>query len=209
VVTTLMLNFIIMFVGEWLVSGPLEAPQAVYPATAVVPVSYQLRSIGPNGLIPIGFIIVVVVAVAIWILTEFTREGWRERMIGLNPGVALRQGINLGRQRTIALAVGGALAGIGGAAELLGDQFRVGYNFSPGWGFDAIVIALLARANALAVIPFALYFGFLRNGSLVLQQDLQVSPDLVLVMGGAPIVLVAAIIGYRAARRWVAQPTDA
>jgi general nucleoside transport system permease protein len=203
VVTTLMLNFIVLFVSEYLVSGPLEPAHAVYPATATVPLDYQLKAIGANSLIPVGFVIAVVVAVAVWVLTEFTRTGWRQRLLGLNPGVALRQGIRLGRERTIALAAGGALAGLGGVAELLGDQFRVGYNFSPGWGFDAIVIALLARANALAVIPFALYFGFLRNGSLSLQQNLHVSPDLVLVMGGAPIILVAAIIGFRTSRRWV------
>lgn len=203
VVTTLMLNFIVLYVVEYLVSGPLEPSNAVYPATATVPLGYQLKAFGPNALVPVGFVIAVVVAVLLWVLTEFTRPGWRQRLIGRSPGVALRQGVKLGRERAIALAVGGALAGIGGAAELLGDQYRVSYNFSPGWGFDAIVIALLARANALAVVPFALYFGFLRNGSLALQQDLQVSPDLVLVMGGAPIILVAAIIGWRESRRWV------
>jgi simple sugar transport system permease protein len=206
VVTTLMLNFIVAFVAEYLVSGPLEAPNAVYPATANVPLGYQLGAIGPNALIPDGFILAVVVGIVVWVLTEFTRMGWRHRLIGLNPNVALRQGIKLGRERTVALALGGALAGMGGVAELLGNQYRVGYNFSPGWGFDAIVIALLARANALAVVPFALYFGFLRNGALVLQQDLQVSPDLVLVMGGAPVILIAAIMGFRSSRRWVAKP---
>jgi ABC-type uncharacterized transport system permease subunit len=206
VVTTLMLNFIVLFIAEYLVSGPLEAPNAIYPATATVAMGYQLGAIGPNALVPDGFIVAVVVAIGVWLLTEFTRVGWRHRLLGLNPNVALRQGIALGRERTIALALGGALAGMGGVAELLGNQYRVSYNFSPGWGFDAIVIALLARANALAVVPFALYFGFLRNGALALQLDLQVSPDLVLVMGGAPIILVAAIIGYRGSRRWVAQP---
>jgi simple sugar transport system permease protein len=206
VVTTLMLSFIIALLVQYLVSGPLEAPDAVYPATELIPLGYQLDSYGANGLIPGGFIVALVMAIAVWGFMEFTRVGWRERLIGLNPRVAARQGIDVGREGTIALALGGALAGLGGAAELLGNQFRVGFAFSPGWGFDAIVIALLARANALAVVPFALYFGFLRNGALVLQQDLQVSPDLVLAMGGAPVILVAAIIGYRAYRRFIAQP---
>jgi ABC-type uncharacterized transport system permease subunit len=206
VVTTLMLSFIIVLFAQYLVSGPLQVPDAVYPATELVPLGYQLDSYGANNLIPGGFIIAVVVAIGVWVFMEFTSIGWRQRLIGLNPRVALRQGINVGREGTIALGLGGALAGLGGAAELLGNQFRVGFAFSPGWGFDAIVIALLARANALAVIPFALYFGFLRNGALVLQQDLQVSPDLVLAMGGAPVILVAAITGYRAYRRFIAQP---
>jgi simple sugar transport system permease protein len=209
VVTTLMLSFIITLFAQYLVSGPLQAPNAVYPATSVIPFDYQLEAYGPNGLLPLGFVIAVFVAIVAWIFTEFTRIGWRERMIGLDRRVALRQGINVGREGTIALGLGGALAGLGGAVELLGNQFRVGYAFSPGWGFDAIVIALLARSNALAVIPFALYFGFLRNGALVMQQDLQISPDLVLVMGGAPVILVAAIIGYRSYRRFITQPAEA
>jgi general nucleoside transport system permease protein len=206
VVTTLMLSFIILLLAQYLVSGPLEVENAVYPATDIVPFGYRLTGAGPDQLIRTGFVIAVVVAVGVWLLTQFTRLGWRQQMIGLNPRVAARQGISVGREGTIALAIGGALAGLGGAVELLGNQLRVGFVFSPGWGFDAIVIALLARGNALAVIPFALYFGFLRNGALVLQQELQVSPDLVLAMGGAPVILVAAIIGYRAYRRFVAEP---
>jgi simple sugar transport system permease protein len=209
VVTTLMLSFIIVLLGQYLVSGPLQPAEAVYPATELVPLDFRLKVYGTDGMLPGGFIVAVLAAVLVWIYMEFTRAGWRQRMMGLDPRVALRQGINVGREGTVALALGGALAGMGGAAELLGNQFRVGYAFSPGWGFDAIVIALLARANAIAVIPFALYFGFLRNGAIVMQQDLQVSPDLVLAMGGAPVILVAAIIGYRAYRRYVDQPAEA
>ena len=206
VVTTLMLSFIVLLLAQYLVSGPLEVENAVYPATDIVPFGYRLTGTGPDMLIRSGFVIAVIVAVGIWLLTQFTRMGWRQQIIGLNPRVAARQGISVGREGTIALALGGALAGLGGATELLGNQLRVGYVFSPGWGFDAIVIALLARGNALAVIPFALYFGFLRNGALVLQQELQVSPDLVLAMGGAPVILVAAIIGYRAYKRFTQEP---
>jgi len=206
IVTTLMLSFIIVQLSQYLVAGPLEAENAVYPATDVVDSRYFLDSIGPDNLLPVGFIVAVVVAIGMWLLTDFTRLGWRQRVMGLNPSVASRQGVSIGREAIVALAIGGALAGMGGAAEVLGNQHRVGYVFSPGWGWDAIVIALLARGNALAVIPFALYFGFLRNGALVLQQDLQVSPDLVLAMGGAPVILVAAIIGYRAHRRFASEP---
>jgi simple sugar transport system permease protein len=126
--------------------------------------------------------------------------------VGLNRLVAARQGISVSREWIVALAIGGAIAGLGGASEALGNQLQVGYSFSPGWGWDAVSIALLARGNALAVVPFALYFAFLRNGALVLQQDLQVSSDLILAMGGAPVMLVASIIGYRSYRRFIADP---
>jgi ABC-type uncharacterized transport system permease subunit len=206
IVTTIMLGFIIILVNQYLVSGPLQGKDAVYATSGTVPSGFRLGSLGPDALIPVGFVVAIAAAIAVWLLAEFTRRGWRQRLIGLNPRVAVRQAIRIRTEWVIALTLGGALAGLGGAAEVLGNQLRVGLVFSPGWGWDAIAIALLARGNALAVVPFALYFGFLRNGALVLQQDLQVSPDLVLAMGGAPVILVAAIIGYRAYRRFVTEP---
>jgi ABC-type uncharacterized transport system permease subunit len=206
IVVTLMLSFIFILLAQYLVSGPMLAEGAVYATTDIVPLDFRLAGLGPDNLVPVGFIIAVLAAVVTWIFTEFSRTGWRQRMIGLNARVAERQGYDIGREGIVALTLGGALAGAGGAAELLGNQLRVGVAFSPGWGFDAIVIALLARANALAVIPFALYFGFLRNGALSLQQNLEVPPDLVLVMGGAPVILLAAILGYRAYIRFTGNP---
>ena len=201
IVTTLMLSFIVLLFSQWLVSGPLQTANAVYPTTDTVPLGAQLGSIGLNIPVPLGFVVAVVIAILVWLGTEFTRFGWRQRLMGLNVRVAERQGVRLGRETIIVLALGGALAGVGGGAEVLGNQLRVGYVFSPGWGFDALIIALLARGSALGVIPFALYFGFLRNGALVLQQELQVSPDLVFVMGGVPVILVAAVLGWRSYKR--------
>ncbi len=206
IVTTIMLNFIVTFFVQYLVRGPFLGKGAVYPTTDIVPTAFRLSQFGPSALIPIGFVVALVIAVAVWMVMEFTRLGWRERLVGLNPLVSARQGISVPREWIVALAIGGGLAGVGGAAEALGNQRQVGYSFSPGWGWDAISIALLARGNALAVVPFALYFAFLRNGALVLQQDLQVSSDLILAMGGAPVMLVASIIGFRAYRRFIADP---
>jgi ABC-type uncharacterized transport system permease subunit len=206
IVTTIMLSFLAIFLVQYLTRGPLQAPGAVYPTTAEVPVGYRLDALGPGGLLPVGFIVAVVTVVAVMALTTLTRMGWRQRLIGLNPALAARRGVRVGLEQVVVLGLGGAIAGLGGAAEVMGNQLRVGLNFSPGWGFDAVAIALLARGNPIAVLPFAMYFGFLRNGSNVLQSDLEVSPDLVLVMGALPVIFVAAIVGYQAYRRAVAKP---
>ena len=206
IVTTIMLNFIVTFLVQYLVRGPFEGANAVYPTTDLVPAGIRLGRYGPSSLIPMGYVVAVFVALVVWAVMEFTRLGWRQRLVGLNRLVAARQGISVPREWMVALAIGGAVAGLGGACEALGNQLQVGYSFSPGWGWDSISIALLARGNALAVVPFALYFAFLRNGALVLQQDLQVSSDLILAMGGAPVMLVASIIGYRSYRRFTAEP---
>jgi ABC-type uncharacterized transport system permease subunit len=206
IVTTIMLSFLAIFLVQYLTRGPLQAPGAVYPTTADVPTGYRLDALGSNGLLPVGFIVAIVAVAAVTALTALTKRGWRQRLIGMNPALAARQGIRVGWEQVVVLGLGGAVAGLGGATEALGNQFRVGLNFSPGWGFDAVAIALLARGNPIAVLPFAMYFGFLRNGANVLQTDLEVSPDLVLVMGAVPVIFVAAIVGYRAYKRAVAEP---
>jgi ABC-type uncharacterized transport system permease subunit len=206
IVTTIMLSFLAIFLVQYLTRGPLQAPGAVYPTTAGVPPGYRMDALGANGILPVGFIVAILTVAAVSALTALTRRGWRQRLIGLNPALAARQGVRVGWEQALVLGLGGAVAGLGGASEALGNQLRVGLNFSPGWGFDAVAIALLARGNPLAVLPFAMYFGFLRNGANVLQTDLQVSPDLVLVMGAVPVIFVAAIVGYRAYKRAVAEP---
>src|SRR6185436_11763336 len=87
------------------------------------------------------------------VLVHFTRAGWRLRLAGTNPSMAARQGVSVRKVHFYALTAGGALAGLGGGVEALGTQYKIGENFSPGWGFDAIAIAVLARGNMLAVVP--------------------------------------------------------
>ncbi|MGH3992519.1 MAG: ABC transporter permease subunit, partial [Pseudonocardiaceae bacterium] len=137
--------------------------------------------------------------VAWWM--HYTRAGWRYRLLGLNPRLAQRKGIDVRWNRFTALAAGGALAGLGGGAEVIGNQLHVGFGFSPGWGFDAVAIALLARGNILAVVPVALFFAFLRNGAGLLQSELEVPGTVVTMLGGAPVMVVAAIVGWRHYRR--------
>ena len=97
----------------------------------------------------------------------------------------------------------GAWPGWGGVVELLGNQYRIGAHFSPGWGFTAIAVALLARGKMLPVVPFALYFGFLQNGEVRLQAILGIPGNLVLILVAAPVIIVAAVYGFRAYRRTV------
>jgi simple sugar transport system permease protein len=208
VVTTIMLNFILLYLVQYLTAGPLHDPTLNYSATPQVLSGYQLDKYGASGVLPLGFIIACVAAVIGWWATEHTRFGWRQRLVGLGSDLASRQGVAVGREQFVALLIGGGLAGIGGAAELLGNQLRLGADFSPGWGFDAVAIALLARGNLLAVIPFALFFAVLTNGASTLEIQLNVSGTLVLVLAGAPVLVVAAILGYRAHKQQIAVAPD-
>ena len=202
IVTTIMLNFIVVFSITFLLRGSLKDPDLPYAASRAVTDGFRLgRFYGDD--IPYGIFVAAVVAAAAAYLAEYTRLGWRLGLLGQSDAVAVRQGVNLARSRTVALALGGGLAGLGGAVELLGNQYRIGAHFSPGWGFTSIAVALLARGKMLPVVPFALYFGFLQNGEVRLQAILGIPGNLVLILVAAPVIIVAAVYGFRAYRRTV------
>lgn len=202
IVTTIMLNFIAFFSLTFLLRGGLKDPDLPYAASRAVHDGFRLGRFAGDD-IPYGiFVAGVVVAAAVY-LADYTRLGWRLGLVGQSEVVAVRGGINLVRTRTVAMALGGGLAGLGGVVELLGNQYRVGAHFSPGWGFTAIAVALLARGKMLPVVPFALYFGFLQNGEVRLQAILGIPGNLVLILVAAPVIIVAAVYGFRAYRRTV------
>ncbi len=202
IVTTIMLNFIVVFAITFLLRGSLKDPDLPYAASRAVPDGFRLgRFYGDD--IPYGIFIAAVVVAAAAYVADYTRLGWRLGLLGQSDAVAVRQGVNVTRSRTVAMALGGGLAGVGGAVELLGNQYRIGAHFSPGWGFTAIAVALLARGKMLPVVPFALYFGFLQNGEVRLQAILGIPGNLVLILVAAPVIIVAAVYGFRAYRRTV------
>ena len=201
IVTTIMLNFIaILFVQYW-IAGPFRAPDLSFAASPDVDPGFALAHFGRVARIPASVLIALALAGAVGWLMHRSRVGWRLRVLGLSPALAARQGVSPAWGAFGALTLGGALAGVGGGAEALGNQLHVGFGFSPGWGFDAVAVALLARGNVFAVVPVALFFAFLRNGAGLLQSELDVPGTVVITLGGAPVIVVAAIVGWRAYHR--------
>ena len=102
------------------------------------------------------------------VLTGF---GFRLRAAGLAPLAARFAGISPDRQGVAVLALAGVLAGLAGAFEVMGVTGRLYQGLSPGYGYTAIAVALLARLHPLAVIPSALFFGVLEAGSGAMQRE--------------------------------------
>jgi general nucleoside transport system permease protein len=201
IITTIMLNFVAALFVQYWVDGPFKDPLLTYNSSPQIEPGYGLVHLGTEAQIPTSIFVALAVAGIVGCAVHFTRAGWRMHVAGANPELAARRGISVPRIYLYAMLFGGALAGLGGGAEVVGNQLRVGDNFSPGWGFDAIAIAVLARGNMIAVVPFALLYGFLRNGAGVLETNLGVPGSLVEVLAGAPIIIVAAVIGYRSYRQ--------
>jgi general nucleoside transport system permease protein len=197
IITTIMLNFVALLFVQYWISGPFQAENASYATSPLINRDFELVRFGGTDRLPSSLWVALLAAVVLAIVVHWSRVGWRMTLAGTNPGLAARQGISVRLVQLCTLAAGGALAGLGGGAEALGNQYKIGESFSPGWGFDAIAIAVLARGNMLAVVPYALFFAFLRNGSGPLQTDLGVPPGIVTMLAGAPVIVVAALQGMR------------
>jgi ABC-type uncharacterized transport system permease subunit len=197
IISTIMLNMLALLVVQYLVSGPLKGKGLQYAASGQAPTNMWLGNVGIGAvMIPVGFVIAVILVVLISAYTYYSGWGWRQRLVGISGELAARQRLKVTSMQAYSLALSGGMAGLAGVLELLGNQHRVGYTFSPGWGFDGLAIALLAQGRFPAVFPLALYFGALHNGSQSLQSELGLSGNFVLLLVGLPVVVAAALIGY-------------
>lgn len=200
IVTTIMINFLALYLVEYLVSGPLRDRTAAYSTSKPISDGFRILAFGGPANVPLGFVIAVIVTLAIWYASISTRTGAKLDLIGANSVFAQRQGVNLRVFRAGALLIGGAFAGMGGGLELLGNQYRIGQDFSPGWGFTAIAVAVLARGNLLGVLGVALYFAALRNGSQAVGAGLGIPGGIVFILQAAPVIVLAAVMGVRGIR---------
>lgn len=194
VITTLLLNYVAIQIVLWAVSGPMKASGATFPRSDDLPDSVLLPPLIPGTQAHMGIIFgIVLTLVFAWVLRNSV-FGYRMRALQGGTGTPLYAGFRVERLTIAVLAVSGAAAGLAGAAEILGVQHHLVNGFSPGYGFDALAVALLSRGNPLAVIPTALFFGILRSGANAMQRATGIPSSMVFVIQGIAVLLV--ISGY-------------
>ncbi len=197
VISTIMLNFVALYVVGWLVRGPLQEPSKFYPQSTPLPASLQLPTVLDGTRLHVGVLLAIVLAIGAWWWLRTTAGGFRLRAVGMNPSAAAVSGrINVARVSMYAFLTSGALAGLAGAVEVTGVSYAL-YDHSPGYGYTAIAVALLARLNPLGVLGTALLFGALQAGGNAMQRDAGVPIALVNVVEAVLILLVIAADRYR------------
>jgi simple sugar transport system permease protein len=203
VISTIMLNFIALEGVAYLVHGPLQEPLHVYPQTPTLPPGLHLAKLVPGSRLHIGFGLAVAACVIAWWMIRETASGFRLRAAGANPFAAASAGrINVSAVTTRAFLVSGAVAGLAGAIEVTGVTYALYENISPGYGYTAIAVALLANLNPLAVIASGAFFGALEAGAAGMQRDAGV-PSVVVSAVEAAIILAVLAVGA-ARTRWPA-----
>lgn len=197
IVTTIMLNYIAIIATGWLVTGPMIEGAGKYPQTAKIFESAMLPRFFPPTRLHLGFIIALLVCVGLYILLFKTSAGYAIRAVGINADAARYAGINVRKNILLAMAISGGAAGLAGGVEIAGVAFRLYQQISPGFGFDAIAVALLASNNPLGVIFSGILFGALRSGSEMMQITAKIPSVLVSAMQGLVILAVVAFGVYR------------
>jgi simple sugar transport system permease protein len=172
VITTIMLNWIALWVGSYLVGfgGPLQGPVSSVPSTADVSNSAKLPVFwGDPELqgLHIGLFIVLGALIVFWIVLNRTTLGFEVRAVGYNAEAARYSGISVPRSYFLAMAISGAFAGLGGAMDLLGWEFHLELDVvqSSQIGFFGIAVALLGRNSAVGIFFASLLFGALLTGT--------------------------------------------
>ena len=198
VISTLLLSFIAVWLLYWCVqseallrqpmSNASTLPESLeIPDVTKLPLLASTTSIGLH----IGLPLTLALGIAVAVMLKRTRFGMHLRAVGFNPIAARRAGMPITGTIVGALALAGAFGGLAGALMLQGDQYSLKAGFSSGYGFDGLVVGLLARGSVTGVFAAALLFGFLRSGGINMEMVAQVPSAIVLIVQGIVIVSLA------------------
>jgi len=191
-IASLLMAYIALALMNHLVEGPLRDPKSLNkPSTAPLPESFRLGEI-PGLDVHWGLAAGIVGCIVCWILIERTSWGFAARIVGGNVRAAEIQGLPVGRLLAGWTALAGAFAGIAGMIEVSAVHGSANASLAAGYGYTGILIAFLARHNALAIIPVAtLLAGFEASSGLV-QRRMDLPDATVLVLQGFVFVAILA-----------------
>jgi simple sugar transport system permease protein len=194
VITTLLMNFVALHLTGWVVHGPLQEARGVFPQTDAIAAAARLPMLVPVTRLHAGFALALVLAGVLWLFLARTRAGFRLRAVGASPRAAAAAG-RIGVDRVVlgALLASGAIAGLAGGVEVSGVTFSLYEGLSPGHGYTAIAVALLAGLHPLGVVATALFFGALEGGAGAMQREAGVPAAWVGAMEALAILSVLAV----------------
>ncbi|MDH5233588.1 MAG: ABC transporter permease [Gemmatimonadota bacterium] len=193
VISTIMLNFVALALLSWVVRGPLQEPSGIYPQSAAFPEASHWPFLIPGQRLHLGFLLGAALALGAWFLLARSAAGFRVRVVGAGARAAVSAGgVDAQRTITTVFLLSGACAGLAGASEVGGVTWALYEGLSPGYGYTAIAVALLARLDPRWVVLSAVFFGALDAGAAAMQRDAGVPSVVGQVVVAAVVLLVLA-----------------
>ena len=206
VITTIMFNFLASTLMAYLLvnmlrpAGDMQAESAAFPPSAAVPSMQALLGAAgiasPTTPLNLSFALALLCAAALWVFVWRTRTGFEIRTVGQSPQAAVYGGISPARVTVLCMALSGALAGGVAVNEIMGVQNRLLLDFTSGYGFVGIAVALMGRGHPLGVVLASLLFGALYQGGAELAFDEpKVTRDMIVVVQGFVVFFAGALEG--------------
>ena len=199
VITTIMFNFLAASLMVWLLAGPLMQTGQQSPQTPILPETAHIAKFSEvfgmaKSPLNFSFFIALLSLVAFWVLIWKTRLGYEIRATGKNPDAAKYAGINVPRVIMITMIISGAFAGMMATNEIMGVHNRAILNFTNGFGFTGIAVALMGRNHPFGIFLAALLFGVLFQGGVELDFEFQtITREMVLLIQGMVILFSGAL----------------
>lgn len=202
VITSIMLNSVAVLYVRWMVNSQdpliLRDASASVPRTAHIPSDTRLPEvIATDPPMHLGFFIAIGLCALVWFILKRTTFGFQVRTVGTNANAARYAGMGVNRVIVAVMAISGGFAGLAGAAEVTGTTGYLSPGVFAGIGFDAIAIALLARANPYGIILTSILWGSMLSGAGLMQQDSGLSIDAVRIVQALVLLFVAADVIVR------------
>jgi simple sugar transport system permease protein len=210
ILSTVMMNAIAVQLMNFLLRGPMIDPAQAelaskIPQTARLLDAFRLPRWAPTRL-HLGFFIAIILAFLVYILLWRTTLGYRIRAVGQNPHASRYAGINVKRHIVMALLLSGAFAGLAGAIQVYGVNYRMitdgsASGFTGSAGFNGIVAALFGQLHPIGTIPASVFFGALLVGANKMQRVVQVPAALITALNGLVVVFVVSSEYWRRKRQ--------
>lgn len=189
----ILLNYIALLFMSYLFAGPLM--EANIPQTAAVEQADRLARILPPTRVHLGIVIALVTLIFVYYFLYYTSGGFRLRVVGSNPIAARVNGLPIKRMTILSFLASGAIAGLGGAVEILGVSYRLMGGFGVGFGFDGVAIALIGQLNPIGTGFVAYLFAVLRVGANTMQVGAGIPSAIVDVVQAIIIIFAVAATG--------------
>lgn len=204
VVTTLLLNFIVLLFVSAMLDGAMKDPMAMgWPQSVALQDALQLDKLLERSRVHTGLVAAVALAVALWALLKYTTLGFQIRAVGANPRAARFAGMPVGWTTVKVALLSGALAGLAGAVEVAGRTGYVTLDMSPGYGYSGIVIAMLAMLNPLAVVAAAVFVAGMLVGADSMSRAVAVPTyiaDVIVAVSLISVLVATMLTQYRVRR---------
>ena len=204
VVTTLLINFIVLLFVSMLLEGALKDPMGLgWPQSKRAIEDAQLPRLIQGKRLHFGFVIALACALGTWIVMAKTTFGYEMRAVGHNPNAARFAGIPVNRVLMKTALLSGGLAALAGFSEVAGLKGNLTLDLSPGYGYTGIVVAMLAMLNPLGVVASAIFVAGIFVGADAMSRSAGVPSYIAQVMvATALLTMVAAIMLSRYRIRW-------